>query len=136
MNNAAIKGFIKGTLGCTCPDKVFKEIRHETNAILPQCRSPVSRIELGDRLLLYLLITDSPDIVERDLPVIIRNGRQERDRRGFNRFRAVVCVSNAGDIAHLAEDVFARYSEKDEKVHLHVLTREDVKAIFEPTSRD
>ncbi len=136
MNKSAIRDFVKGTLGCTCPDKVFNEIRYEANVSLLQCQSAVSRIELGDRLLIYLLVTDSPDIVAHDLPGIIRNGEEERHRRGLNRFRAVVCTSNIDAVVNLANDVFTRHTERGDKVHLHVVTRENVKAIVEPTARD
>jgi hypothetical protein len=136
MNKSAIKGFVKGTLGCTCPDKVFRDIRFQANTTLVRCQSPVSRIELGDRLLIYLLVTDSPAIVDRDLPLIIRDGKQERDERGLNRFRVVVCTGNVGAVLHLANEVFARQTEKDERIHLHVVSRADVKTIFEPTAED
>lgn len=136
MNEQAIRSFVKGILGCTCPDEVFKDITCEVNATVLQCQDPVSRIELGDRLLIYLLITDKPEILERDLPVIIQIGKQERDRCGFNRFRTVVCANNIGAITHLADDVFARDTEKDEKVHLHVVAWEHMKDIFKVTTRD
>ncbi len=136
LNKPAIKSFVKGTLGCSCPDRVFNEIKYEVSAILPHCQNPILRIELGDRLLIYLLVTDSPDVVECDLPVIIGSGKEERDRRGFNRFRAVVCTSNVGAVVHLAGDVFARHAQQDDMVHLHVVTREDAQAMLEPTFRD
>ncbi len=129
MNKSAIKAFVKRTLGCTCPDKVFDEIRHEADASLAQCESPVSRIAVGDRLLIYLMCTDSLETVARELPVMIRDGQAERDSCGFNRFRAVVCTGNIGAVANSADAVFARNTAKDDRVHLHVVTREQVRDI-------
>lgn len=135
MDKRAIRGFVTETLGCTCPETVFDNIKFDANTSLQQCQSLVSRIEVGGRLLIYLLVTDSLDIVERDLPVIIRNGKQERDRCDFNRFRAVVCTSKISAVVHLANDAFTRHTQEDSKVHLHVVSRDDVKAILGPTAR-
>jgi len=76
---------VRNTLGCTCPDEIFEQIEYakETTDTLKQ-------ITLGNRLLLYIWKTENQTALETELPILLAQGKAERDRRGLNRFRLVV----------------------------------------------
>ncbi len=136
MNRPGVIDFVKGALGCTCPDEVFNHVTSRTNESVRYCQSGISKIEVGERLLIHLLLTDDPAVVERDLPLILRGGMEERDRRGFNRFRAVVCTGNREAIASAINKVCENRVDEDERVHLHVVSRESARAVYEPPAVD
>ena len=59
-------------------------------------------------------------------PVLLARGRDERDQRGLNRFRAVLATDNVEAVRALAEQLFDEFGVKDEKIHLHVVSNEEV----------
>ncbi|NVM20313.1 MAG: hypothetical protein HWN68_00850 [Desulfobacterales bacterium] len=123
-NDKGIINFVRHTLGCTCPDEVFDQI---------ECRDGGGRtstytqsITLGGRLLIYIWKTNDPSLVEAELPAMLAAGKNERDRRGLNRFRAVIATDDVDRIGSIAKQLFRDLSDKDEKVHLHVVNMHDV----------
>ena len=52
-----IKTFVQKTLGCGCPEEVFRHIDWETNAESPEA-GLYSRINIGNRLLVYISAFD------------------------------------------------------------------------------
>ena len=117
-----IKYFVQYTLGCGCPEEVFTQIEWEERNHFQETIY-YSRINLGNRLLIYVasLGKENPSEV---LPALMTRGKQERDRLGFNRFRLVIATDVPGD-AGKAADAFET-SEKDEKMHLHVLPTDGI----------
>jgi hypothetical protein len=120
MDRTRIERFVRDALGCTCPSEVFAVVRDQyldndgTHAL--------RRIMIGDRLLVYLIDgARPPDPVH--LTTLIREGRQERDRRGLNRFRLVIATEDPATVGPELEASFHRTPEADERVHLHVLER-------------
>jgi len=123
MNHDAksvIKTFVRETLGCQCADEVFSAIQYSHPVGMPFCSAEIARVVIGDRLLLYILETDSPSIIEHDLPLLLAQGKQERDRHGYNRLRLVLVTTVPLAAQMLAETVFNAQTIRDDRVHLHV----------------
>ena len=76
---------------------------------------------VGDRLLIHLVEAperpDEPDWLER----LATAGRDERDGRGYNRFRLVVATPTAAGDPLRLEGRFTRALARDDRAHLHVL---------------
>ena len=111
-------------LGCKCPDEIYDRIecRDGDSGTDPYTLS----ITLGERLLVYIWETNDPSLVETGLPAMLLCGKNERDRRGLNRFRAVIATDDVDGIDSIAQRLFRDFSDKDEKVHLHVVSTQDV----------
>ncbi len=122
--NRNIIKFVRNTLGCKCPDEIFDRIecRDDDSDTDPYTRS----ITLGERLLVYIWETNDPSLVEAKLPAMLLCGKNERDRRGLNRFRAVIATDDVDGIDSIAQRLFRDFSDKDEKVHLHVVPTREV----------
>ena len=122
--DADIKKFAQFTLGCGCPEEVFKIIECRSNIILDgiQIRD---RINIGNRLLIYVVEVSRQDSVEKILKSLVIYGRKERDSAGFNRFRLVLTADDIGIFQRDAETIF-RSVNSDEKVHLHLIRKADI----------
>lgn len=118
-----IKTFVQHTLGCGCPEEVFQSM---------DCRSHVRlndiilkyKMNIGNRLLVYLFETD-PESVRQALPFLVSEGKEERDKFGFNRLRIVLTADNVDEVRQIAEDLF-KHIEKDEKIHLHIISKHEI----------
>ena len=129
MGNA-IEHFIRHELGCQCPDEVFRRIgvtdSPEEFGNWPQGRL----ISVGERLLILVVRSDDADALRRMLGGLLQEGRRLRDARGFNRFRLVIATSRAAAMAPALRERFERLEGMDERLHLHVITPEQVPAIL------
>lgn len=123
-NRKEIIGFVRYTLGCQCPDKVFEQIEYQDGETLGNTRG--QSITLGGRLLIYIWETSDPSVIKSNLSAVLSQGRQERDRRGLNRFRAVIATHDIDGTGSLAQQSFQAFGHKDDKVHLHVVHVDDV----------
>jgi hypothetical protein len=114
-----IISFVKRTLGCNCPDEVFSTLSCQSD--IP-CNGIVLdlKINVGNRLLVYVVTVNDPDSLVRILPVLVVAGKKERDGAGFNRFRLVLAADDVSTIGKEAGKIFSSINE-DEKVHLHIL---------------
>jgi len=114
--------FVRETLGCGCGEEVFRQL--ETSRDLRVADVPVAwRIDVGQRLLVYVLeVSDASDLEPR-LGTLVRVGRAERDAGGFNRLRLVVSTEDPAGISDQAQRIVERSGAADERVHLHVLPR-------------
>jgi len=124
-NYHELKKFIQHTLGCGCPEDVFKKIDYEKN------QSDVwdGRINVGDRLLVYIVNVDSEDDVSKTIIQAMESGVTERNDKNFNRFRLVLVASNRECISSSAQKTFCASNLFDEKTHLHLLSENDIQAI-------
>jgi hypothetical protein len=113
----SIEYFVRETLGCGCPEEVFRSIVVD-RAEAPDGSTPFTRIAVGDRLLVYVVRPGRGCAPEAVIAPLARLGRGERDRKGFNRFRLVV-VSD--DIQPAAADRFREVVGPDVKAHIHVI---------------
>ena len=122
-----IKWFARKILGCDCPEEVFNLIECSTG---DSEKEPYTRrIAIGGRLLIYILETDDLSFVRTVLPKMLVAGKAERDEKGMNRFRVVLATKHVEDIDIISREIFEQFSEKDEKIHLHVVQKEDVSGI-------
>ena len=115
MDRETIVQFARETLGCSCPDEVFEQISVSHN--LPFDID--TRILIGERLLIYLVTTESHPTTER-LKQLATIGSMDRDRHAYNRLR-VVCVGDWAATAEPLDQIWSDVVEGDEKSHLHCL---------------
>jgi hypothetical protein len=122
---AAIERFVRGTLGCQCPDEVFRHVEADALA-LPGGGGTGRRLVIGDRLLIHVVdATERPELLLR-VEELATAGRDERDRHGYNRFRLVIAMSAAaGDAASLGQR-YSRALNGDDRAHLHVLAADQL----------
>jgi hypothetical protein len=123
MNDAdqgTIEGFVRGTLGCRCPDEVFHSI---SIARLPAlaARPPVLQLLVGSRLLIHIVTLPAGAVVNGWLEQLAAQGRATRDRHGYNRFRLVFVTQAAASLRVDLEARFARATGNDARAHLHLI---------------
>ena len=124
INDENIKTFVRQTLGCGCPEEVFEYIDCQSNITLNDIVLR-NRINIGNRLLIYIVEINSIESISHSLPSLIRVGRNERDSLRFNRFRLVLASDNIDDIKQAAEDIFKNI-DKDERIYLHIVSKTDI----------
>ena len=125
-NNEKIKLFVIQTLGCACPEEVFQYIDCQHNIKLNDDILLHNKINIGNRLLIYVVEMNSPDLIKRKLPILIQTGKKERDSSGFNRFRLAIVTDKVDQIKHIADSVFKNLKDKDEKIHLHIIHKKEI----------
>lgn len=128
-----IKIFVKQTLGCACPEEVFEYIDCQSNIKLNDDIVLNYKINIGNRLLIYVVEADNPGSIKNVLPLLISAGTKERDSLRFNRFRLVLVTDELDEIRETAESIFTIIN-KDEKVYLHVIPKAEVPAFQMHTS--
>lgn len=118
-DRASLERFVRGTLGCKCPDEVFDSIviEHEAAPVLVQ----YTRLVVGDRLLIYLLQGPGKGVAPADVAGLAGRGLAERTERGFNRFRLVVEWDGAARAREEFVASFASAAGRDDRAHLHVI---------------
>ena len=117
-----IKRFVQETLGCSCPEEVFNKIDYQKESD----GFPGRTINVGDRLLIYIIIMDKRSNIQRVINSALEKGVEERDKKGLNRFRLVLVVSHPDELRSLAEHAFDNSGYADEKAHLHIVNESDV----------
>ncbi len=112
--NPRLESLVRDTLGCTCPEEVFRDI----DELPPAPDSPVTRSwVIGDRLMIQILPTDDARALATRLPELLTAARRERDRRGLNRARLVIASDDP------AAPGLEAIPLPDDRIHLHVLPR-------------
>ena len=123
-----IKTFVQQTLGCSCPEEVFSNIDCRLNISIDKILLS-HKINIGNKLLIFIVELEEPDLLKEILISLLDTGKRERDKGGFNRFRLVL-ASDRPDLMHKhAFDIFGAL-EKDERVHLHVVHKNDIKTVL------
>ena len=119
-----IIAFVKRTLGCNCPEEVFSNLNCQSDV---PCNGIVLdlKINVGNRLLIYVVTVNDPDSLVRILPALVNAGKKERDGAGFNRFRLVLAADDISKIGKEAGKIFSSLN-KDEKVYLHTLSGKSI----------
>ncbi len=121
----SLTSFVRGTLGCGCPDEVFSEI--VVRLMAADNPAPVRlAIEVGGRLLVHVIeeepALDDPRLIAR----VVEEGVRKRDEGGFNRFRLVVAVGARDAAGETLRRRFDAAPARDGRTHLHVLPSSSV----------
>lgn len=126
QSDTAIEEFVRGPLGCNCPAKVFERIDVEDKPSYFEDLSANQLIEIGGLLIVLVLKVESWEPTQSDLESIFKRGIKMRDAKGFNRFRLVVATPDADNARQSLNKHFETFSGIDEKIHLHVVTPEQL----------
>jgi hypothetical protein len=124
IDNDTIKSFVQNTLGCGCPEEVFRSIICKHNVLLGNEVVLNSIITIGNRLLIYVIDADSQGFVEKKLAHLVSSGKNERDSKGLNRLRLVIVADESLD-RQMLQSQFDGLTGKDEKIHLHIISKEN-----------
>ena len=127
-NNENLKAFVKNTLGCGCPEKVFEKI-DVSKLLIVEHGKEMTRIVVGETLLIYIIRPEpSGDFVD-SVESIGLIGKTDRDTNNYNRFRLV--VSGIEDDAQQAKvsERFSKSFNTDDKMHIHFVNQELVKGL-------
>ena len=124
-NTASIQHFVRGTLGCKCPDAVFKSIAmsHEQD---PETETPYTRLLIGDRLLIYVLDARHTKKRSTAITALTTRGRTERDTAGLNRFRLVLATEHPTQVLAQAQASVTDAPGYDDRTHLHVIATDQL----------
>ena len=122
-NTASIQHFVRGTLGCKCPDAVFKAITISREQD-PDTNTPYVRLVIGDRLLIYILDTRHTKKRSTAITALTTRGRTERDTAGLNRFRLVLASEHPTQAQAQASVTDA--PGYDDRTHLHVIATDQL----------
>ena len=123
-DNKAIAEFVRNTLGCNCPEEVFRYIDCRTVVNIDESMLPACEINIGNKLLIFATAIDDVDSLMSVLSKLVRAGINKRDEKKFNRFRLVLLTAGASYLAEQASEIFNSLAA-DEKVHLHVINKDD-----------
>jgi hypothetical protein len=127
-NNEKLKGFVKNTLGCGCPEKVFEKI-DVSRVHVAGHGTEVTRIVIGDTLLIYIIGPESyGDLIDRFESVSLA-GKNDRDTNNYNRFRLVVSGFEDDVRQAKASERFSESFKMDAKMHLHFVSQELVEGL-------
>lgn len=126
-DRASIEHFVRGTLGCGCPDEVFQ---HLVVSRLPPIagRPPIVQLQVGSRLLIHVVAPPDGATASDWIEQLAANGRAARDRHGYNRFRLVLASPAPPASARDIRERFARAIVGDEKAHLHFVGSDQLPA--------
>ena len=122
-NNEKLKVFVKNTLGCNCPEKVFEKIE-VSKFLTEEHEKEITRIVVGDTLLIYVISPEPSGEFVDSVESIGLAGKTDRDTNNYNRFRLV--VSSFEDITqqHKVSERFSKAFNTDEKMHIHFVNQE------------
>ena len=120
-----IKSFVINKLGCNCPDEVFNIIKWQKDVQINNDIILNYKINIGNRLLIYIIEIEDYNIMNNNLVKVFMYGIGERNNNGFNRFRLAIISNNVHEISFIAQNVFNNLNIDDQKVHLHVIHKND-----------
>ncbi len=126
MKDRDVKTFVKKTLGCACPEEVFNYIDCQAEVKLTDSILLANKINIGNRLLVYVIRTGDLNLREGNLPTLVYMGKEERDRAGFNRFRLVIATDKVDEVQQAAGRIFENLEGRDERIHLHVISSSQI----------
>jgi hypothetical protein len=120
-----ITRFVRDTLGCQCPDDVFASISLDRE-LAPDGATPISRLLIGDRLLIYILQARSAGATADALAALAKQGQAECDAQGYNRFRLVIASPDVEAQSAAARPMFENAIGQDDRAHLHVVSGDEI----------
>lgn len=131
QKHQVIKRFAVEMLGCGCPDEVFHTIETGKADILSVTGQDISRILIGNQLLIYLVPVDGQTDLSEMLPRCIQAGTKERDSKGYNRFRLVLTAEDREFDGAGAAFLFSSLSQGDDRLFLHCIERDDLSELLQ-----
>ncbi|MBK1701284.1 hypothetical protein [Thiococcus pfennigii] len=131
-----LEGFVRKTLGCTCPAEVFWHV-DESPREQSHNAGVVRRIAIGGRLLVYLVRAprdDRPSSAAALMRGWVAAGLAERDAAGMNRLRIVVVLDGTHPAlqAALGRAFEAARPIGDARLHLHLIDATTAAAVLPP----
>jgi hypothetical protein len=122
VSDENVKDFVRKKLGCDCDEEVFKLIKNEKGVETGGVKLR-NRINIGNRLLVYVMEGNAADLDK--IAAVVRAGKGDRDTHAFNRIRLVFVTDDKG-LKKTAGDTFKAITGLDEKVHFHVMGKNEV----------
>ena len=122
-NNEKLKAFVKNTLGCGCPEKVFEKI--DVSKLLTVVHEEdATRIVVGDTLLIYVICPIPTANFVDSVESIGLAGKADRNANNYNRFRLVVSGIEDDVQQEKVSKSFSKSFNTDEKMHIHFVDKE------------
>jgi hypothetical protein len=113
--------FVRGTLGCRCPDDVFRSVAID-------CHEDHTRLTIGHRLLIYVIEVATEAAAGKAVSRLVEQGLADRNSQRLNRLRLVVASTQPGlDLAGVNE-TFAVAAGHDDRAHLHLISTDQLPA--------
>ncbi len=122
-NNEKIKVFVKNTLGCGCPEKVFEKI-DVSKLPTVEHEKEITRIVVGDTLLIYVIRPEPSGNYVDSVESIGLAGKTDRDINNYNRFRLVVSSFEDEVQQEKVSERFSKIFNTDDKMHIHFVNQE------------
>ena len=127
-NNEKLKGFVRNTLGCGCPEEVFEKIDVSMHLAVGH-EKEVTRIVVGDTLLIYIIGPEPyGDFIDRVESVGLA-AKNDRDTNNYNRFRLVISGFEDYVRQREASERFSELFKMDAKMHIHFVSQELVEGL-------
>ena len=123
---SVVENFVRRVLGCGCPEEVFRSVDRRRDVVIDEGLVVLERINVGNRLLIYVVEADETAFLDRHLGRLVASGRDERDRNGFNRFRLVIATGRPEEMEDIARKIFEGLESRDERVHLHMIPKSEM----------
>lgn len=124
-----IKDFVRGELGCSCPDAVFETISVQQDPVPFKGLPGDLLLAVGGRLLIVLIGTGHWQALTRALEQLVRRGREVRDAEGFNRIRFVVAAPDIDAAESRLRESFNALPFLDDRMHLHIIAPQRLRAL-------
>ncbi len=127
----SIELFVRGTLGCQCPEEIFSAIT------IKQGRNPDSdltytRLVIGNRLLIYVLEARHSSALPLEVATLAARGRADRDTDRLNRFRLVLTSDRPDEAQAEVDAAFSSAAGDDDHAHLHVVGADQLPRLLAP----
>lgn len=127
-NNEKLKVFVKNTLGCGCPEKVFEKI-DVSELLTEEYDKEITRIVVGDTLLIYIIGPELSGYYVDSIESIGLAGKNDRDANNYNRFRLVVSSFEDEVQQEKVSDGFSKSFDTDEKMHIHFVKQKLIEGL-------
>ena len=121
----SIEHFVRTTLGCKCPDEVFRSISIE-RGFASDAAMPRTRLVIGGRLLIDVVEAQTAKSTAAVVLKLTTQGRSERDAKHFNRYRLVVASDHPTQVLTDTKASFASVAGDDNRAHLHIVATDQL----------
>jgi hypothetical protein len=116
-----LQRFVRGTLGCKCPDDVFQSVAidyHEDH----------TRLVIGNRLLIYVTQVETEPLPGKAVSRLVERGLADRNSQRLNRLRLVIAHTQPPLDHADAKAAFNEVVGDDDRAYLHFIATEQLPA--------